>query len=33
MCLDCLFKTLEPDPKKRITSVELLNHPFVTDES
>ena len=32
-CLDCLYRTLEPDPKKRITSIELLNHPFVTNEN
>ncbi|CAK75963.1 unnamed protein product (macronuclear) [Paramecium tetraurelia] len=32
-CQDCLYRALEPDPKKRITSIELLNHPFVTNEN
>ncbi|CAD8142472.1 unnamed protein product [Paramecium pentaurelia] len=32
-CLDCLYRALEPEPKKRITSIELLNHPFVTNEN
>ncbi|CAK75480.1 unnamed protein product (macronuclear) [Paramecium tetraurelia] len=32
-CQDCLQRTLEPDPKKRITSIELQNHPFLTNEN
>ncbi|KAM3134618.1 hypothetical protein pb186bvf_013260 [Paramecium bursaria] len=31
-CVDCLQRLLEQDPKLRITSHELINHPFLQNE-
>jgi MAP/microtubule affinity-regulating kinase len=31
-CIDCLLATLERDPSKRITAVDLQYHPWIADE-
>lgn len=32
-CLECLARTLDPDPTTRITAVDLQYHPWLSEDS
>ncbi len=32
-CIDVIFKTLQVDPAVRISTTDLLNHPFISEEN